>query len=102
MYYVYIDSPQLAISRVADRVRKGGHHVPDEDVIRRYFTSLNNLKKAVKLCNEICILDNSTDAGVESGGVRILSSFCDGKLQYKADDIPSSFFDYLDSILEER
>ncbi len=34
--FVVLDSPDLAIRRVAERVRQGGHHVPDADVRRRF------------------------------------------------------------------
>ena len=34
--YLWLDSADLAIGRVADRVRQGGHHIPEE-VIRRRF-----------------------------------------------------------------
>lgn len=34
--FVYLDSPELCIERVAARVAKGGHHVPAEDIKRRF------------------------------------------------------------------
>ncbi len=34
--FVYLDSPELCIERVAARVAKGGHHVPSEDIRRRF------------------------------------------------------------------
>jgi predicted ABC-type ATPase len=34
--FVYLDSPDLCIERVAARVAKGGHHVPADDIIRRF------------------------------------------------------------------
>ena len=34
--FIYLDSPELCIERVAARVAKGGHHVPAEDVRRRF------------------------------------------------------------------
>lgn len=34
--FVYLDSPELCIERVAARVAKGGHHVPDQDIRRRF------------------------------------------------------------------
>lgn len=41
--YLWIESPELSMTRVAERVRKGGHHVPDETVRRRYYAGLKNL-----------------------------------------------------------
>ncbi|WP_457670846.1 AAA family ATPase [Thiolapillus sp.] len=37
LYFLKLDSPELAISRVAERVRQGGHDVP-EVVVRRRFS----------------------------------------------------------------
>jgi predicted ABC-type ATPase len=36
LYFLTLPSAEMAISRVAARVRQGGHHIP-EDVIRRRF-----------------------------------------------------------------
>lgn len=40
--YVFLDTPQFNIKRVKVRVKNGGHDIPDEDVIRRYYRSKNN------------------------------------------------------------
>jgi predicted ABC-type ATPase len=37
--FVYLDRPESCIERVRDRVRRGGHHVPEEDIRRRYTRS---------------------------------------------------------------
>ncbi len=37
--FVFLDSPELCIQRVNERVRKGGHHVPETDIIRRFSRS---------------------------------------------------------------
>lgn len=42
LFYYWLESPELAITRVANRVRSGGHHVPDETVRRRYSRSVRN------------------------------------------------------------
>lgn len=40
--YTFVDSAQDCISRIRTRVLKGGHPVPDEDVIRRFTRSKYN------------------------------------------------------------
>jgi predicted ABC-type ATPase len=40
LVYVVLDSPERNIERVRLRVRKGGHHVPDDKVRSRYVRSL--------------------------------------------------------------
>jgi predicted ABC-type ATPase len=42
LFYYWLDSADVAIRRVADRVRAGGHHIPDETVRRRYARSVEN------------------------------------------------------------
>ena len=43
--YVFVDSPEVCIARIAVRVQGGGHFVPDEDVRRRYARSKENFAK---------------------------------------------------------
>lgn len=40
--FVFLDSADLCVRRVQERVRKGGHYVPEEDVRRRYARSKGN------------------------------------------------------------
>lgn len=40
--FLWLDSPELAVARVEDRVRAGGHAVPEEVVRRRYDAGLRN------------------------------------------------------------
>ena len=40
--YLWVPAPELSIARVANRVREGGHFVPDDDVRRRYRRGINN------------------------------------------------------------
>ena len=49
MHYVGVDSSQTAKLRIAQRVKMGGHGIPDQDVDRRYEESLRNLKRVLGL-----------------------------------------------------
>lgn len=40
--YLWLPSVELALARVADRVRGGGHHVPEGDVRRRFERGRHN------------------------------------------------------------
>ncbi len=42
IYYLWLPSPAVAIRRIAQRVKKGGHHIPSDSVRRRYQRSLRN------------------------------------------------------------
>lgn len=40
--YLVVESPDVAIKRIAERVKSGGHNIPEEDVIRRFYRSKKN------------------------------------------------------------
>jgi len=59
LLYFWIDSPKLAIDRIKKRVEKGGHHIPDNIVKRRYKRGLENLFSIfIPLCDYWLIIDN--------------------------------------------
>ncbi len=39
MIYLFLAKPESNISRVSNRVLNGGHHVPKDDIIRRFYRS---------------------------------------------------------------
>jgi len=43
LIFLYLDSPNLAIDRVHERIRQGGHAIPDDVIYRRYYRGLWNL-----------------------------------------------------------
>lgn len=43
LIYFWLNSPELAIERVAQRVSNGGHDIPKDTVLRRYQAGINNL-----------------------------------------------------------
>ena len=40
--FIFLKSAETSVARVRNRVQGGGHHVPTEDVIRRFYRSKNN------------------------------------------------------------
>ncbi len=58
MYYVGLNSKEESILRIANRVRKGGHNIPDDDVIRRFDNRIESLKNVIPLCDEVIFYDN--------------------------------------------
>ena len=42
MVYLFVDSADLCVKRVRERVEKGGHSVPETDIRRRFLRSLRN------------------------------------------------------------
>jgi predicted ABC-type ATPase len=43
LVYIWLQSADLNVSRVASRVKTGGHHVPETTIRRRYYRSIKNL-----------------------------------------------------------
>lgn len=43
LLFFWLQSPELAISRVAERVANGGHNIPELIIRRRYTAGINNL-----------------------------------------------------------
>ena len=64
--FVYLDSPDLCVQRVAARVAKGGHHVPEEDIKRRHARSNANFWHTYKnLANEWALFNNGEEGIVQ-------------------------------------
>jgi predicted ABC-type ATPase len=62
---LWLPSPQAALARVAQRVRGGGHGVPDEVVVRRYWAGLRNMRHLyLPLADLGLIYDNSATSPV--------------------------------------
>ena len=40
--FLFLKSPDVCIARVRNRVMAGGHHVPTEDIVRRFYRSKRN------------------------------------------------------------
>ena len=61
IYYVALPSAELAVNRVALRVKHGGHNIPQLDIERRFTRSLHNLFELyIPLADRWTVLDNST------------------------------------------
>lgn len=43
LVFFWLESPELAMRRVAERVSKGGHNIPADVIIRRYDEGIKNL-----------------------------------------------------------
>lgn len=58
--YLWIDSPERAAERVRARVEKGGHNIPAETIVRRYYTGLEYFfNDYMNICDRWILADNS-------------------------------------------
>lgn len=58
MYYVAVSSAEESIRRIENRVAKGGHHIKESDVRRRFNGRFKALMKVIPYCDEILFFDN--------------------------------------------
>ena len=59
IFYVGLASVDLHIQRVAERVARGGHDIPERKIRERYDNSRTNLLKFIGTRAEIRVWDNS-------------------------------------------
>ncbi|MFT4530715.1 MAG: putative ABC-type ATPase [Thalassolituus oleivorans] len=59
LVFIHIDNTDLNQVRVAQRVLDGGHNVPADKILSRIPRTLDNVKAAIPLCDEVHVLDNS-------------------------------------------
>ncbi|MBR4841532.1 MAG: zeta toxin family protein [Bacteroidaceae bacterium] len=85
IFYVCTESPLININRIAQRYLNGGHEVPISKTISRYYSSLRNISKAIKIADRVYLYDNS----VENAAPRLILRTADGTIakQY-TNDLP--------------
>jgi predicted ABC-type ATPase len=59
LYFVATDHPEVNVMRVANRVSHGGHNVPKDRIVSRYYRCLKNLPAAIATSDTTLIFDNS-------------------------------------------
>jgi predicted ABC-type ATPase len=69
VWYVGLESPELHIERVAARVLRGGHPIPEEIIRRRYERSRLNLVQLLPSLTALRVFDNSDHSDPEAGGL---------------------------------
>jgi predicted ABC-type ATPase len=63
--YVFLENPESCIERVKIRVMKGGHHVPEEDIRRRYYRSKHNFWNQYRQLADSWLLVYNSDEGFQ-------------------------------------
>lgn len=61
LYFICLDEPTVNVSRVKNRVEKGGHDVDQDKIISRYGNTLTNLFPALKMADRAYLFDNSDE-----------------------------------------
>jgi predicted ABC-type ATPase len=59
LLYFWLSTPEFAIQRVAQRVEEGGHNIPEDVIVRRYYRGIYNLMNLyIPVCNNWIVVDN--------------------------------------------
>jgi predicted ABC-type ATPase len=90
LYFVATEDPNINLSRIRHRVRTGGHNVPEDKAVARYYRSLELLIEAIKFSNRAYIFDNS---GETKTWIAEITNGTDVEL--KVDEIPTWFQKYV-------
>jgi len=67
LWYAGLSSVDLHISRVASRVEKGGHAIPEADIRKRWISSHVNLVKLLPYATNLRLYDNSAENDPDKG-----------------------------------
>lgn len=78
-HFILTRHPDINVQRVADRVTRGGHGVPEDKIRSRFGRSLKNLSLLPALCDELYVFDNSTSR--ENGGPSLIIQCVHGKME---------------------
>lgn len=65
LIFIWLESPQHALERVAVRVERGGHFIKDDDVIRRYYRGVQHLLDDYIALVDYWVVVNNTDGTLE-------------------------------------
>lgn len=94
LYYVGVSSSEESKLRIKNRVSKGGHDIPSDDVDRRFSKRFSDLAKILPYCDQVVFFDNEN-------GFAEKAEYKNGMLITKGEKIPdwiNEFDEYLKNI----
>ena len=90
LYYVATEDPTINLMRITHRINIGGHSVPHDKVISRYYRSLDLLFEAIQYANRAFIFDNSNTSKTW------IAEIVNGTdIELKVDEVPNWFKKYV-------
>lgn len=75
LFYVGLDTAAESLSRIENRVRRGGHDIPHDDVLRRFAGRWEAVAKVLPYCDEAEFYDN------DNGFVKV-AEYRNGELRF--------------------
>ena len=86
LLFFWLNDVKLAIERVATRVSEGGHNIPEDVIIRRYFKGLTNLTNIfIDICDYWIVIDNSNNPYkfIAEGAINLPATIYDNEIWNK-------------------
>ena len=77
LVFIGLESAELSLGRVIQRVERGGHDVPDAKIVTRFPRTFDNLRQALTVVDEALLFDNSSS----DEPFRFVAAFKAGKRQ---------------------
>ena len=78
LFYIGLDSAEESLSRISNRVKRGGHDIPQDDVVRRFAGRWEAVSKVLPYCDEAEFYDNDNGfvlvAEYRNGEIRTIGS----------------------------
>lgn len=93
LYYVGLNTPEESLERIQNRVRRGGHDIDHEDVLRRFAGRWEAVEKVLPYCDTAEFYDNDN-------GFRLVAEYRNGELLILGENPPQwvhELRDYLKS-----
>ena len=82
MFYVGLDTLSESLVRIDNRVKRGGHNIPKDDMQRRFSGRWEAVAKVLPYCDEAEFYDN------DNGFVKV-AEYCNGELRTIGNHIPN-------------
>ncbi|WP_312692243.1 zeta toxin family protein [Caproiciproducens sp.] len=95
LFYVGLSSVEESLKRIKNRVEKGGHDIPTDDVIRRYDNRFETLIKILPYCDEVKFYDNENRFDN-------VAEYRNGEIIYKSDYKPDWLIGLQEQLDEEE
>lgn len=91
LYFICIDDPEVNVSRVENRVEKGGHNVDPEKISSRYYNTLKNLIQMIEIIDKCYLFDNSSEE------FKLIARMSQNQLSIEVEpsELPNWFVDYV-------
>lgn len=81
LFYIGLDSAEESLARIENRVKRGGHDIPSDDVVRRFAGRWEAVAKVLPYCDEAEFYDNEN-------GFTLVAEYRNGELRTIGSRVP--------------